>query len=62
MSKQRDLHNEAIDHLNAVKAIVDQLKNLGPCPMDLDNALLNIRERAVALADRARPPRGWAER
>jgi hypothetical protein len=32
--------------------IIDRLKSTCPCPLDGDNALMNIRERATALANR----------
>ena len=56
MSEQQDLRVEAARHLDAVKDIIDRLKSLGECPLDGDNALANICDRAGALADRAQRP------
>lgn len=52
MSKQTDLHSAGIDHTNAIKTIIDDLKSLGPCPMDGWNALRNLEERVRSLLDR----------
>ena len=45
MSKQQDLHAEAITYIRNLERVVDALKNAGPCPLDGYNALDNIRER-----------------
>jgi hypothetical protein len=55
MSKQQTLHRQASKHLATLEGIIDQLKDLGPCPLDGDNARQNIAERLAALARRAEP-------
>ncbi len=52
MEAQRELHQAAIEHLHALKRIIDQVKDAGPHPLDRWNTLLNINERLVALVDR----------
>ena len=52
MTKQQKLHQRAGKHLAELESILDQLKAAGPCPLDDDNALLNIRERLASLARR----------
>lgn len=56
MSQQQRRHHEAKDHLSALKEIIDQLKNDGPCPLDGDNAILNIREQLEGLSRRCTLP------
>jgi hypothetical protein len=52
--QRRKLHGQAITRMDEIKEIVDQLKELGEDETDGWNALLNIEERATALAQRAR--------
>ena len=52
MSKQQRLHQKAIKHLAEVEAIIDDLKAAGPCPLDGDNALANVRQRLADLSRR----------
>jgi hypothetical protein len=52
MGAQRELHQAAIEHLHALKAIIDKVKTAGPHPLDRWNALMNISERLAALVDR----------
>lgn len=52
MSQQQGLHAQALTDLRDLKAIIDQLESLGPCPHDGNNALLNIHEHLRGLVDR----------
>jgi hypothetical protein len=56
LSQQQRLHQKAKTHLSALEEIIDQLKAAGPCPLDDDNAILNIRERLADLSRRCTPP------
>ena len=51
-TQQQALHRKAINAFAELQEIVDELKTLGDCALDGDNALLNIRERAEAIARR----------
>lgn len=52
MTKQQKLHRRAIKHLAEIEGIIDQLKTEGPCRLDGDNAIMNIRERLGGLERR----------
>lgn len=50
----RAIHERVIKLLMEVEQHIDRLKEMGPHPLDGDNALKNIAERCRALADRTR--------
>ena len=52
LSQQQKLHHKAKGHLAALEEIIDQLKSAGPCPLDGENAIMNIKERLAALSRR----------
>ena len=52
MSKQQKLHDKGTELVLKLEGIIDQLKELGPCPLDGSNALLNLRERIRGLDGR----------
>jgi hypothetical protein len=52
LSQQQKLHHKAKGYLAALEEIIDQLKSAGPCPLDGENAIMNIKERLAALSRR----------
>ena len=52
MTKQQDLHHKGLKHTDALEKIIDELKSLGPCPLDMRNALLNLEQHIRCLLDR----------
>lgn len=52
IDKHRALHREGLDHVAALEQIIDQLKGLGPHPLDGHNALHNLREHLDQLSRR----------
>ena len=52
LSQQQKLHHKAKGHRAALEEVIDQLKSAGPCPLDVENAIMNIKERLAALSRR----------
>jgi hypothetical protein len=52
MTKQQKLHAKARNHFRDLESIIDELKAAGPCKLDGNNALLNVREWLSQLAGR----------
>ncbi|WP_316232947.1 hypothetical protein [Bradyrhizobium sp. SZCCHNPS2010] len=52
MTTQKRLHSKAVRHIRELDEIIDKLKDAGPCQLDGDNAMLNVKDRLVYLAQR----------
>ena len=52
MTTQQRLHSKAVKHLRSLSEIIDDLKDAGRCELDGDNAILNVKEQLVGLAQR----------
>lgn len=52
MTTQRALHSNARRHLSELEQLIDKLKAIGPCQLDGDNALLNVKELLLSLVHR----------
>lgn len=70
MSKQQNLHRTGLAAVAYLERIIDDLKAAGPCPMDGQNALLNLRQQIEGLlnrfpadettTDNTMPMEGWS--
>ncbi|MDC9725512.1 MAG: hypothetical protein PSN44_06295 [Gammaproteobacteria bacterium] len=47
-----DLHIDALEHINKLEKIIDELKNLGNHSLNNNNALLNVQEHLAMLSER----------